>query len=182
MLDAVLLMQPRATRLGSSGSPATSSDKIVAGLAAEILLGLPRELDPAEAPVGVLEQILGCCCVGSDSGSSSKGGEQGTSCEQQQRDEATGDAEGAAEANGAAAGGAGGVGQPKLDSLRVVQGQELERFRRLARVLHSSLVQVQRAIKGLVVMSGELEAMYHALLNNKVGVEAGGCNGMYFSG
>jgi hypothetical protein len=57
------------------------------------------------------------------------------------------------------------------------------RFATLAGVLRGSLSELQRAIKGLVVMSAELEAMYHSLLNNQVGggggrggeLEAGGC-------
>jgi len=56
----------------------------------------------------------------------------------------------------------------KLNSLSVVLSQEVERFSRLSGVIRSTLVELQRAIKGLVVMSSELEAMYNALLNNQV--------------
>lgn len=56
----------------------------------------------------------------------------------------------------------------KLNSLSVVLSQEVDRFRRLAGVIRSSLLQLQSAIKGMVVMSAELEAAYNALLLNKV--------------
>jgi len=62
----------------------------------------------------------------------------------------------------------------KLNSLSVVLSQEVERFRRLAGVLRTSLVQLQAAIRGLVVMSAELEAAYNALLLNQVGVSGTG--------
>lgn len=57
----------------------------------------------------------------------------------------------------------------KLNSLSVVLGQEVERFKRLSGVMRSSLAQLQAAIKGLVVMSESLEAAYNALLQNEVG-------------
>jgi dynein heavy chain len=56
----------------------------------------------------------------------------------------------------------------KLNSLSVVLGQEVERFRRLSGVMRASLAQLQAAIKGLVVMSEQLEAAYNALLSNEV--------------
>lgn len=56
----------------------------------------------------------------------------------------------------------------KLNSLSVVLGQEVERFRRLSGVMRSSLAQMQAAIKGLVVMSETLEASYNSLLLNQV--------------
>eukprot|EP00882_Tetradesmus_deserticola_P028795 GHRQ01032088.1.p2 GENE.GHRQ01032088.1~~GHRQ01032088.1.p2 ORF type:complete len:186 (+),score=79.69 GHRQ01032088.1:1707-2264(+) len=59
----------------------------------------------------------------------------------------------------------------KLNSLSVVLGQEVERFQRLAAVLRQSLVTLQAAIRGQVVMSAELEAAYNALLLNQVGEE-----------
>jgi hypothetical protein len=62
----------------------------------------------------------------------------------------------------------------KLNSLSVVLSQEVDRFRRLAGVLRTSLVQLQAAIRGLVVMSAELEAAYNALLLNQVGVSCTG--------
>lgn len=56
----------------------------------------------------------------------------------------------------------------RLNSLAVVLDQESERFNKLLRVLVNSLAELQRAIKGLVVMSAELEAMYRSFLNNQV--------------
>lgn len=56
----------------------------------------------------------------------------------------------------------------KLNSLSVVLGQEVERFRRLSGVMRTSLAQLKAAIKGLVVMSESLEAAYNALLLNEV--------------
>lgn len=56
----------------------------------------------------------------------------------------------------------------KLNSLSVVLSQEVDRFKRLASVIRSSLAQLQAAIKGMVVMSTELEAAYNALLLNQV--------------
>lgn len=56
----------------------------------------------------------------------------------------------------------------KLNSLSVVLGQEVERFRRLSGVMRASLAQLKAAIKGLVVMSESLEAAYNALLLNAV--------------
>lgn len=73
--------------------------------------------------------------------------------------------EGLAAGDSGAGGSAGGGG---LDSLSVVLSQEVERFQKLSRALRSSLVQLQRAIKGQVVMSSELEAMFYSLLNNQV--------------
>ena len=56
----------------------------------------------------------------------------------------------------------------QLNSLAVVLGQEIERFNRLGEVVRSSLEEVQKALKGLVVMSGELELMSTSLLNSQV--------------
>jgi dynein heavy chain len=56
----------------------------------------------------------------------------------------------------------------RLNSLSVVLLQESERFNKLLRVMTNSLAELQRAIKGLVVMSAELEAMYRSFLNNQV--------------
>lgn len=38
----------------------------------------------------------------------------------------------------------------------------------LIRTLHRSLAELQRAIKGLIIMSQELELMYNSFLTNKV--------------
>jgi dynein heavy chain len=44
----------------------------------------------------------------------------------------------------------------------------ISRFNRLASKISASLGELQKAIKGLVVMSAELEAMYNSMLNNQV--------------
>jgi dynein heavy chain len=62
----------------------------------------------------------------------------------------------------------------QLNSLSVVLGQEMERFNRLRAVMASSLSELQKAIKGLVVMSSELEAMYNSMLGNQVSAGWGG--------
>lgn len=46
--------------------------------------------------------------------------------------------------------------------------QEASRFNNLVSVLRRSLAELARALKGLAVMSAELEAMSTALLNNQV--------------
>eukprot|EP00899_Mesostigma_viride_P007437 jgi/Mesvir1/16695/Mv15092-RA.1 len=56
----------------------------------------------------------------------------------------------------------------ELNSLAIVLSQEMERFNRLIATLSNTLQQLQKAIKGLVVMSGELELMYGSMLNNAV--------------
>ncbi|EFJ52606.1 dynein heavy chain 7 [Volvox carteri f. nagariensis] len=56
----------------------------------------------------------------------------------------------------------------QLNSLSVVLGQEMDRFNRLSAAVASSLAELQKAIKGLVVMSGELEGVYNSMLNNQV--------------
>ncbi|BBN19721.1 hypothetical protein Mp_8g13060 [Marchantia polymorpha subsp. ruderalis] len=56
----------------------------------------------------------------------------------------------------------------QVNSLLVVLQQESERFNRLIKVMRSTLVELQRAIKGLVVMSAELEAMFNNFIANKV--------------
>lgn len=54
---------------------------------------------------------------------------------------------------------------PSLDTVLV---QELDRFNKLIRAMRSSLKLLRKAIKGLVVMSAELEAMFTAFQNNQV--------------
>ena len=46
--------------------------------------------------------------------------------------------------------------------------QELIRFNRVIKTVATSLKEVQRAVKGLVVMSGELEAMGNSMVIGKV--------------
>jgi dynein heavy chain len=54
------------------------------------------------------------------------------------------------------------------ESMNTVLTQELLRFNRLTDVMKESLYEIQRAIKGLVVMSGELEAMGTSMTIGKV--------------
>lgn len=46
--------------------------------------------------------------------------------------------------------------------------QECERFNKLVRVMVFTLGELQRAIKGFVVMSAELESMFNNFLSNQV--------------
>ncbi len=55
-----------------------------------------------------------------------------------------------------------------MNSLGVFLSQELIRFNGLIEVMVQSLIQLQRAIKGEVVMSSELEVMYNAFIFQKV--------------
>eukprot|EP00656_Telonema_subtile_P042961 TRINITY_DN4908_c0_g1_i1.p1 TRINITY_DN4908_c0_g1~~TRINITY_DN4908_c0_g1_i1.p1 ORF type:complete len:402 (+),score=68.04 TRINITY_DN4908_c0_g1_i1:109-1206(+) len=54
------------------------------------------------------------------------------------------------------------------DSMNTVVVQEAIRFNRLVLALRTSLQSIQLAIKGLMVMSKELEELYRAILNNQV--------------
>uniref|UniRef100_A0A1X7UKU1 AAA+ ATPase domain-containing protein n=2 Tax=Amphimedon queenslandica TaxID=400682 RepID=A0A1X7UKU1_AMPQE len=56
----------------------------------------------------------------------------------------------------------------QISSLSTVLSQEVDRFNNLIRVIKSSLKSIQKAIKGLVVMSEELERVYTSFLNNQV--------------
>jgi len=55
-----------------------------------------------------------------------------------------------------------------MDSLATVLSQEMERFNKLLKVMAGSLFDLQRAIRGEVLLSEELDKMYTAILNNKV--------------
>lgn len=55
-----------------------------------------------------------------------------------------------------------------LESMNTVLVQELGRCNVLLRVMRSSLVELQKAVQGLVVMSGELERVAAAMLAGKV--------------
>ena len=55
------------------------------------------------------------------------------------------------------------------ESMNTVLTQELIRFNRLIEVVASSLKEIQKAIKGLVVLSAELEAMGNSMVIGKVG-------------
>lgn len=46
--------------------------------------------------------------------------------------------------------------------------QEVDRFNKLLRVLHASLENLKKAIKGLLVMSEQLEEVYKAFIKNQV--------------
>lgn len=63
----------------------------------------------------------------------------------------------------------------QLNSLAVVLGQEMERFNRLSEAMRSSLEELQKALKGLTVMSGQLELMATSLLNSQVHLTACAC-------
>lgn len=54
------------------------------------------------------------------------------------------------------------------NSLDIFKSQEVDRFNKLIRVMKKTLVDLQKAIKGTVVMSIELENMFVAFLNKKV--------------
>jgi len=55
-----------------------------------------------------------------------------------------------------------------LPSLAIVLQQEMIKFNRLLRKMKSSLLDLKKAIKGLIVMSGDLDSMYGSFLNNQV--------------
>jgi len=52
-------------------------------------------------------------------------------------------------------------------SLEIFRNQEIERFNILIKVMKTSLGTLQKAIKGLVVMSADLEYMYFSFLNGQ---------------
>lgn len=55
-----------------------------------------------------------------------------------------------------------------MDSLGTVLLQEVARFNKLLEVMADSLNDLQRAIRGEVLLSEELDKMYTAMLNNKI--------------
>jgi dynein heavy chain len=55
-----------------------------------------------------------------------------------------------------------------LSSLAIVLTQEMVKFNRLLSAMASSLTDLQKAIKGLIVMTQELDKMYTSFLTNKV--------------
>lgn len=58
--------------------------------------------------------------------------------------------------------------QGRLPSLSIVLLQEIERFNKLLEVMHNSLNDLRKAIKGLIVMSAELDEVYLSFINNTV--------------
>jgi len=54
------------------------------------------------------------------------------------------------------------------ESMNTVLVQEAQRYNRLLGVMHTSLYALQRALKGLVVLSAELEAMGNAVFDQRV--------------
>ncbi|XP_075946793.1 dynein axonemal heavy chain 6 [Anarhichas minor] len=59
-------------------------------------------------------------------------------------------------------------GNGRLNSLTTVLGQEADWFNLLLRVIKMSLITLQKAIAGLVVMSEEMDRLYTSFLNNQV--------------
>jgi len=53
--------------------------------------------------------------------------------------------------------------------MNTVLAQELIRFNRLIQVVRSSLTDIRKAIKGLELMSAELEDMFDSMMVGKVG-------------
>lgn len=60
------------------------------------------------------------------------------------------------------------ISDGSMNSLGVFVVQEASRFNTLRKVVMKSLVEMKKAIKGLVVMSMELEDMYHGILFQRV--------------
>jgi dynein heavy chain len=56
----------------------------------------------------------------------------------------------------------------QMDSLATVLGQEIVKFNRLLHTMKTTLVDIRKAIKGLVVMSLDLDKMYTSMQNNQV--------------
>ncbi|XP_071825285.1 dynein axonemal heavy chain 6-like isoform X2 [Apostichopus japonicus] len=56
----------------------------------------------------------------------------------------------------------------RMNSLTTVLTQEVDRFNGLLKVIKDSMRTIQKAIKGFVVMSEELERVYNSFLNNQV--------------
>ena len=54
------------------------------------------------------------------------------------------------------------------ESMNTVLVQEVIRYNRLLKVIHSTLVDLRKALKGLVVMSQALETMFNSIYNNTV--------------
>lgn len=57
------------------------------------------------------------------------------------------------------------------ESMNTVLAQEIIRFNRLIQVVRTSLQDIRKAIKGLVLMSSELEDMFDSMMVGKVGLD-----------
>merc|ERR1712000_205239 len=55
-----------------------------------------------------------------------------------------------------------------LTSLAICLEQEMVKFNRLLRRMQTSLVDIKKAIKGMIVMSSDLDLMYTAFINNSL--------------
>nr|XP_057922299.1 dynein axonemal heavy chain 6 isoform X3 [Doryrhamphus excisus] len=64
----------------------------------------------------------------------------------------------------------------RVNSLTTVLGQEADRFTKLVRLLRVSLITLQKAIGGLVVMSEEMDRMYTSFVNNQVPTHWSNCS------
>ena len=58
----------------------------------------------------------------------------------------------------------------RLPSLTVVLLHEVERYNLLLAKIHSSMENLQKAIKGFIIMSDELENIFQSLITNQVRV------------
>ena len=54
------------------------------------------------------------------------------------------------------------------ESMNTVLAQEMVRFNALTTVVRNSLVNIQKAIKGLVVMNADLETMFQEVLTGQI--------------
>ena len=54
------------------------------------------------------------------------------------------------------------------ESMNTVLVQELIRFNRLISVIRSSLLELQKAVKGVIVMSSDIEALFESMIIGKV--------------
>lgn len=54
------------------------------------------------------------------------------------------------------------------ESMNTVLVQELIRFNRLINVIRSSLLELQKAVRGVIVMSGDIEALFENMIIGKV--------------
>ena len=63
--------------------------------------------------------------------------------------------------------------------MNTVLGQELIRFNRLIQVIRQSLQDIRKAIKGLVLMSAELEDVFDSMMVGKVSMLEQKCSRHY---